>query len=135
MTMKRFFFLITISLFPAFLFSSCLTARVGGSKGIERYELRRSLTMPNHWETVVKRDVKAVYDAAVAGSRDLGLNTRNQKVDALSGIIEGLFADGTDFRIILSYEAPERTAVLIKVGLTGDKNRSLQLFKSMEKNF
>ena len=111
-TLLKLFFLIPIII----SFSACLTTTVGGSGGGEQYTLKRSLTMPNYWETVVNKDVKPVYDAVLAGVKDL------------------VFADSSDFKIRLSYEAPQKTLLLINTGLTGDRYRSVQLFQSIEKN-
>ena len=121
---------------PAILFlclSAC-QATVGGTKGGERHELKRSITMPNRWEVIIRQDVKSVHDAAVAGVKDLGLNITTSRVDRLSGMVRGSFADNKDFEIKLSYEAQGITLMGIKVGLIGDKILSVKLFQSIEKH-
>lgn len=120
-------------LIPAVFLAAC-QATVGGSKTGQTYKLNRSVIMPNYWETVVSKDVEPVYNAVLAGIRDLGLHKTTSKVDRLSGRVEGFFADGTIFKIRISYEEPGMTRLLITAGMTGSKKRTLQLFRAIEKH-
>ncbi len=110
-------------------------ATVSGSKGGDRYELKRSKMMPNYWEVNVNKDVKPAYNAVLAGLKDLGLRISISKVDRLSGIVEGSFADGKKFKITLAFESQGVTLMRIKAGLTGSKTLSVSLFQSIEKYF
>ncbi len=130
---KQFILGVILSLFIIFLMAC--QATVGGSKTGEKYKLKRNLTMPNYWETIIHKDVKPVYDAVLAGLGDLGLKVSTSKVDRLSGFVEGFFADGSEFRIRISYEGPETTVLLIKAGFTGSKTRSTHIFRAIEKHF
>jgi hypothetical protein len=132
--MRRKEVLLLVSLFLPVVFLFACQATVSGSKTGQTYTLNRSVTKPYYWETVISKDVKPVYNAVLAGIKDLGLIKRTSKVDRLSGLVEGTFADGTDFRIRISYEAPDRTKVLITAGFTGNKTRSLQIFRAIEKH-
>ena len=133
MIMDRKSVTLGIVIFMIFLSLTACTAMVGSSKGGSRYELKRSLTMPNFWETILPKDVKPVHDAVIEGVNDLGLKVAIDNVDRLSALVEGLFADGTEFKIRLSYEGPGKTRILINAGLTGSKSRSIQLFRAIEK--
>ena len=113
---------------------SACQATVGGTKGGERFELKRSITMPGRWEVMLRKDVKSVYDASLAGVKDLGLAVTVSRVDRLSGMIRGSFADNKDFEIKLSYKSQEATLMGIKVGITGDKVLSVKLFQAVERN-
>ena len=130
--MKRKQFYMGLLLSMLILCLSACQATVGGTKGGERYELKRSITMPSRWEVVIRQDVKSVHDAAVAGIKDLGLNIMTSRVDKLSGMVRGTFADNKSFEIKLSYEAMDITLMGIKVGLTGDKILSVKLFQAVE---
>ena len=110
-------------------------AHIGGTQGGGRYELKRSLTMPNYWEVVVEGEVRHVYNAVLSGIKDLGLNIQVSKVDSLSGVVEGSFSDKKRYNIKLSYESPGRTLMRINAGLTGEKNLSVHLFRAIEKHF
>lgn len=132
MSSRRYVFLwIMLIVFSVYM-GAC-KATVGGSKGGGNYELKRSLTMPNSWEVIVKDEIRPVYNAVISGINDLGLKIRASKVDGLSGMVEGVFADNKSFNITLSYESPAITLIRIKTGLTGDKNLSVQLFRAIEK--
>ena len=132
--MDRRDFTLGIAISAIVISLTACTAMVGGSKGGSRYELKRSLIMPNYWETTLSKDVKPVYDAVIAGIKDLGLRVSTRNADRLSALVEGSFADGTEFKIRLSYEGPDTTLILINAGLTGSKSRSVQLFRAIEKH-
>lgn len=134
MIMDRRDVTLGIVIFMIFISLTACTATVGGSKVGSRYELKRSLTMPNYWETILSEDVKPVYDAVIAGIKDLGLRVATNNVDRLSALVEGNFADGTEFKIRLSYEGLDQTLILINAGLTGSRSRSVQLFRAIEKH-
>ena len=127
--------LLCIILGLAVLYLGACKATVRGIKGEESYQLNRSITKPNYWETVINKDVRPVYSAALAGVKDMGLDIITSKVDSLSGVIEGFYADKTEYRIIISYQTPENTLIQINTGLTGSKSRTLQLFHAIEKRF
>ena len=132
--MRRFFYPIGgIVLFVlALSLISCQTA-VNRSTGEGRYSLKRSTTMPNHWEVLVNGNVENVYKAVLKGIKDLGLRTYENRADSLSAVVTGSFADTTEYTIRLSYEAQDVTRMLIRVGYTGDKDRTVEIFKAVEK--
>ncbi|MFC1531862.1 DUF3568 family protein [Thermodesulfobacteriota bacterium] len=130
---RHFFFGLILS--ALVIFSGACQTTVGESRGDERYELQRSLMTPNYWETIVTKDVEPVFKAVLAGIKDLGLRITTSRADRLSGLVEGSFADGTEFKVKLSYKAVDTTLILINAGLMGSKVRSVQLFKAIEKHF
>jgi len=125
----------TVILFTLVLYLTACQTTVGGSGGKNFYKLKRSLTMPQYWEVMIQKGIKPIYGAVLAGIEDLGLKTNQNKVDELSGIVEGVFSDDTKFKIKLSYESPSVTLMRIRVGLTGNKHLAVRLFEAIEKRF
>jgi hypothetical protein len=132
MKLKQFNTVLLLAILVIFL-SAC-QATVGGNKAGERYELKRSITTPSRWEVVLRKDVKSVYEASLEGVKNLGLAVSVSRVDILSGMIRGSFADNKDFEIKISYQSQEITLMGIKIGLTGDKVLSVKLFQAIEGN-
>ena len=126
-------FMIGLVFFLVLWLSAC-QATVQGSKGKGGYELRRSLIMPNYWEVVLNGDVNKIYNAVLEGVKDLDLKLYSKKVDSLSAIVDGFFADATEYSVRLSYESPSVTLMRIKAGITGDRTLSVQLFQAIEKH-
>ena len=108
------------------------TVRVGGE---ERYELKRSMTAPNYWEATVQGDIESVHTAVLAGIEELGLNVKGDNYDKLSGLTTGVFADNASFTVKLSSKVEGTVLVRIKAGLTGNKDRSVQLFQAIAGHF
>ncbi len=131
MMFKRGGVLLWVVLFTVVIsLGACKGTMVGGQGG-GGYELKRSLTAPNYWETSVTGDIANIHDAVLTGIKDLGLGINEDKFDRLSGITEGAFADNTGFTIKLSRDAEGSVLIQIKVGLTGNKDRSIQLFQAI----
>ena len=125
----------TVILFILILCLIACQATVRGSGGKEYYKLKRSLTMPQYWEVMVHKGIKPLYDAALLGIEDLGLNKNQSRVDELSGIIEGVFSDNTKFKIMISYESPSVSLMRMGVGVTGNKHPAVRLFEAIEVHF
>ena len=126
-----------LSLFGLIIIALYLTAcqaTVQGSKVKGSYELKRSIIMPNFWEVMLNGDVNNVYNAVLQGVKDLDLKIYSKKVDSLSAVVDGFYADATEYSIKLSYESPSVTMMRIKSGLTGNKTLSIQLFQAIEKH-
>ncbi|MBN2060221.1 MAG: DUF3568 family protein [Deltaproteobacteria bacterium] len=134
MTFERRRFFLTSLIFIMILCLTACQATIQGSTGKGSYELKRSITMPNFWEVLIDGDVNNVYDAALKGVNDMGLKIYSRKMDSLSAIVEGSFADETEYSVRISYDSPSRTMMRIKAGHTGNKTLSLQLFQAIEKH-
>ena len=79
---------------------------------------------PNYWELNVEGKVKDVYRAALAGIGDLELKVVHEQSDNVTGMIDGAFADLSEFQINFFQVSPASTRVRIYVGLTAHKGRS-----------
>jgi hypothetical protein len=89
---------------------------------------------PNYWELNVEGKVKDVYRAALAGISDLELKVVHEQADNVTGMIDGAFADLSEFQINFFQVSPASTRVRIYVGLTAHKGRSEQLAAAMQNN-
>ena len=89
---------------------------------------------PNYWELNVEGKVKDVYRAALAGISDLELKVVHEQSDNVTGMIDGAFADLSEFQINFFQVSPASTRVRIYVGLTAHKGRSEQLAAAMQNN-
>ncbi|HCN07850.1 MAG TPA: hypothetical protein DIT01_07945 [Lentisphaeria bacterium] len=89
---------------------------------------------PNYWEVNVEGKVKDVYRAALAGISDLELKVVDEQADNVTGLIDGAFADLSEFQINFFQASPASTRVRIYVGLTAHKGRSEQLVAAMQNN-
>lgn len=135
MMFKRDYVLLWVILFAVVVsLGACKGTMVGGQGG-GSYELKRSLTAPNYWEASVQGDIENIHTAVLAGIEALGLGISEDKFDKLSGMTEGAFADNTGFKVKLSRDAEGAVLIQIKVGLTGNKDRSIQLFQAIAAHF
>ncbi len=89
---------------------------------------------PNYWELNVEGKVKDVYRAALAGISDLELKVVHEQADNVTGMIDGAFADLSEFQMNFFQASPASTRVRIYVGLTAHKGRSEQLAAAMQNN-
>ena len=89
---------------------------------------------PNYWEVNVEGKVKDVYRAALAGINDLELKVVHEQADNVTDMIDGAFADLSEFQIKFFQASPASTRVRIYVGLTAHKGRSEQLAAAMQNN-
>jgi len=109
--------------------AGCTTWHTGTAS---TYTLKRSL---NSWETTVALPIEKAHKATVAGLNDLGLKPVTSRVDKLTGIADGFLADGTDFEVRLESRGDTVTRVRVRCGMLGDRERSIQLFRAIEKHF
>jgi len=133
--LKRGVVFLWISLFAVIMSLAACKGTVVKTQDQGRYELKRSMTAPNYWETSVKGDIETIHTAVLAGIGDLGLTVTGDNYDKLSGIVEGTFADNANFTVKLAREADGTIQIRIKVGLTGNKDRSVQLFQAISAHF
>jgi len=112
------------------LASGCGTP--GGGAKVGSYPLRRSKLI--RWETVVNQPVETVHEAVLKGLDDLNLRPITRNVDKLTGLVDGVMADGMDFEISLSAVGSETTRVSIRCGMFGDAQRSRLIFSAVEKH-
>ncbi len=89
---------------------------------------------PNYWELNVEGKVKDVYRAALAGISDLELKVVHEQADNVTGMIDGAFADLSEFQMNFFQASPASTRVRIYVGLTAHKGRSEQLAAALQNN-
>ena len=135
MILKKGCVLFWIGLFACIIsLGACKGAMVnmGGGEG---YELKRSMTAPNYWEATVQGDIESVHTAVLAGIEELGLSVKGDNYDKLSGLTTGVFADNSSFTVKLSSKVEGTILVRIKAGLTGNKDRSVQLFQAIAGHF
>jgi len=95
------------------------------------YRLERHL---NAWQVLVQDSVANVHKAALAGLKDLKIEPITNRVDKVSGLIDGMFSDNMDFEIRLEALAPRLTRVRIKCGMFGNEARAKLLFQAMQKH-
>jgi len=131
--MKRVVFLGLIPLFSIMYLAGC-GATITGTQTETSYKLQRSLTAPVYWEVHVAKTPKKIYNAALMGAKDLGLTVTQKNADQLSGILNGYFADGTQFRLKIEHESPGISMLRITAGKTGDKTLVLQIFNAIERH-
>jgi hypothetical protein len=132
MIFKRgYVFLWVVLLFAGVVFLAACKGTMGGRQGEGRYEPKRSLKAPNYYEVSVQGEIANIHTAVLAGIKDLGLGVEEDNFDMLSGMTKGAFADNTGFTIKLSRDAEGTVLIQIKVGLTGNKDRSIQLFDAI----
>ncbi|MBN1847427.1 MAG: DUF3568 family protein [Deltaproteobacteria bacterium] len=132
---KRGSIILLIGLLAAIVSLAACKGTVVNTQGQVPYELKRSMTAPNYWETFVNGDIETIHSAILAGIGDLGLTVKEDTYDKVSGIVEGSFADNSNFTVKLAREADGTIQIRIKVGLTGNKDRSVQLFQAMSTHF
>lgn len=130
----RYLFLGVVIILIAIGLLAC-QVMVEGSKSRGHYEFKRSFTSPGYWEVMIEDDVETLYNAVLAGIKDLGLQTGSSGVDRFSGAVEGTYPDKTTFKVKLSYKSPELTRIRVRVGSLRNKNQAVQLFKAIEKHF
>jgi len=122
-------FLSLAALLAVALAAGCTTWHSGAAS---TYTLKRHL---NAWETTVALPIDKVHKATVAGLNDLGLKPVTSRVDKLTGFNDGFLADGTDFEVRLESLGETVTRVRVRCGMLGDQERSVQLFRAIEKRF
>jgi hypothetical protein len=133
--LKKGCVLLWVGLFAIIFFLAACKPAVVNTPGQGPYELKRSMTAPNYWETSVQGDIENIHNAALAGTKDLGLIVSENSYDMVSGIIEGTFADNSGFTIKLAREADGTIRVRIKAGVTGNKDRAVQIFQAISSHF
>ncbi len=111
----------------AALVAGCTTVQSSGTKV---YTLKRHL---NTWETIVGVSIEKAHKASVAGLADLSLKPVTSAVDKLTGLVDGTMADGTDYEIRLESMGESVTRIRVRCGMWGERERSAQLFRAIEK--
>ena len=114
------------------LLVSCQTTSVGGTQTHNNYQLKRAL---NYWEVMVPGNMAKIHGATVAGTKDLKLEVLNNSVGKVSAKVDGFFADQTEFAVKLFAESNGVIRMKLRAGVTGDKERTMQLFQAIERNF
>jgi hypothetical protein len=66
--------------------------------------------------------VPAVYQASLAGLKDMNMSVTKARQDSAGAQIEAKRADGSDVKVNLAGTGPETTDAHIKVGFFGDKD-------------
>ena len=108
--------------------AGCTTVQPG-AKTV--YTLKRHL---NTWEAVVASPIGDVHRATVAGLNDLSLQPFSNGADKLTGLVDGLLADGTDYEVHLEALSDSTTRLRVRCGMFGDQALSMQLFRAIEKH-
>ena len=111
------------------LLTGCATWRAepGATHTLKRYL--------NVWQTTVALPIEEVHKATLAGLEDLGLSPVTRRADKLTGMADGFLADGTDFEVRLEAQGETVTKVRVRCGMLGDRTRSTQIFRAIEKHF
>ncbi len=76
--------------------------------------------------------VQRVYNASLAMLAAKGLPVREKEVDAGSAWIRSEYKDGEDIRIDIDAVTSEVSEIRIRVGLTGDQGRSIDLLDGIK---
>lgn len=76
--------------------------------------------------------VERVYNASLAMLNAKGLPIREQRADVGSANIRSKYGGGDDIRIEIKAITSEVSQIRIRVGLTGDHNRSLDLLDGIK---
>lgn len=79
-------------------------------------------------------DVPTVHRAVLAGLKDLSLTLSENKADQLSAHVESEFADGEHVWIDLSSLPDSRTALTIRVGITGNERRARAIHDAVRRH-
>ncbi len=106
--------------------AGCATMQSGGKTV---YTLKRHV---NTWETVLAVPIDKAHKATVQGLGDLAIKPITSRVDRITGLVDGVLADGTDFEVRLEALGDEVTRIRLRCGMMGDRQRSAQLFRAIE---
>ena len=110
---------------------SCVGCSTIGAGPKTTHALRRRL---NAWETVAAVPIEKAHKAAIAGLADLSLKPVNNRVDKITGLLDGFLADGTSFEVQLEALGETVTRMRVRCGMIGDRDRSNQLFRAIERH-
>ncbi len=101
--------------------SGCVAAAVvaGAGAGVGTYSyMNRELTATYH------EPLKEIWPKTLTAVKQLQLTFRTKKIDALGGAIEARRADGTMVKIRLTPVGDRDTAVGVRVGTWGSREKS-----------
>ncbi len=79
-------------------------------------------------------DVATLHAAVLAGLKDLSLTPSEDKHDQLSAHVESAFADGEHVWIELDSVSDAKTALTIRVGLTGNERRARTIHDAVRRH-
>ena len=117
----------TLSLLLA---GGCAT-ETSGPFGYAGPELHRDF---EGWHTLVRQPVDQVYNASLAGLRDLGIKPFVCQVDKVSASVDGTFADDVPFEIRIEGVGLDASRLTLKTGFFGNTNRTKMLYQAIRKH-
>lgn len=85
-----------------------------------------------NWEVYISATIPEAHRAALGALDGLQLKPYRNRVDMISGLLKGEFADGMNYTLVLRFVAPTVTELSIRCGFWGDENRSVLLFRAIE---
>lgn len=105
-------------------------------RGVLQVKPRIPLVIPlNRWETTLEGSIREVHKAILSGLKDLKIAPITNRVDTVSGYLDGLFSDGKDLDIRMTEVGDGLTKVSIRCGLgasKGDRERAMRVFRAIE---
>lgn len=117
----------TLSLLLA---GGCAT-ETSGPFGYAGPELHRDF---EGWHTLVRQPVDQVYNASLAGLRDLGLKPFVCQMDKVSASVDGTFADDVPFEVRIEAVGLDASRLTLKTGFFGNTNRTRLLYQAIRKH-
>lgn len=120
---------IAVAIFVSIFTISCSTTIDSGSD--KQYQLKRVL---NYWEVHVNGSLSDVHEAVINGVKDMQIKPYSH-ADSITAMVEGKFADQSDFTIKLTEDSPDVVTMRLRVGIKGDKVRTERLFHAIQRHF
>jgi hypothetical protein len=126
MKARSLFYTVAVLLVAGSL-SGCVALAVGAAGGAAGAVYVKGRLVDN-----VNAPVTAVYNASRSMLNAKGLPIKDEKADVASAHLRSEYADGDDIRIEIEAVTSEVSKIKIRVGLTGDHNRSLDLLNGIK---
>jgi len=86
------------------------------------------------WHTLVRQPVDQVYNASLAGLRDLGIKPFICQMDKVSASVDGTFADDVPFEVRVEAVSLDASRLTIKTGFFGNTSRAKLLYQAICKH-
>ncbi len=109
--------------------TGCTTV-VPAKDGKSAYQFNRRGIL---WEVFVQKPMADVYDATLAALKDLQVKPITSRIDKTSAMVDGVFADETDFEVTLEpVPGTAATKMHIRAGVMGGQARTMSLFRAID---
>ena len=111
------------------LTTGCVALMVGAGAGAAG-----TVYVMGKLEERVEASISKVQEATVAGLKDLNLPIHKNEGDKLSAQIESKTADDKTIWIKANFVTESLTELTIRVGLTGDEQRSREILRAIKRH-